>query len=91
MRREEVDIFHYTKGKEMDWGRATMRLGPRILSDHVSRDATPNLERENMTWIRVVGRSASEVAALNDYTFPFAVGGVNQHIVICCQEHGDHI
>ena len=64
----------------MDWERAAMRPGPRILSDHVSRDVTPDMERENMTWIRVVGRSVSEVAALNDYTFPFAICGVNQHI-----------
>lgn len=65
----------------MDWKRAALRPGPRILSDHVSRDVTPDIERENMTWIRVVGRLTSEVSALNDYTFPIAVGGVNQHIM----------
>lgn len=64
----------------MDWERAAMRPGPRILSDHVSRDLCPDIERENMVWFRVAGQSASDVAALDDYTYPFAVGGVNIHI-----------
>lgn len=59
----------------------TMSKRPRILSDHVSRDVTPAMERENMMWIRMVGQSSSEVAAFDDFTFPFSVGGINQHIV----------
>ena len=57
-----------------------MRLGPKILSDCVWSDITPDLERENITWIRSPGQSTSEVSVLDDYAFPHPVAGVNQYI-----------
>jgi hypothetical protein len=64
----------------MDWEYAIRRPCTRILTDHVSPELSPNIERENMTWVRASGRTESEVTALNDYELSFAVGGVNQHI-----------
>jgi len=64
----------------MEWERAVMRPGPRILSDHIPVELCPQIEKENMTWVRVAGKTPSEVAALDDYTFPFTVGGVNKYI-----------
>lgn len=63
-----------------DWEPDATRKGPSILSDRVWCDLTPDINRENLTWLRLPGQSASEISDLNDYTFPYPVGGVNQYI-----------
>lgn len=68
----------------MAWEHVPMRLGPKILSDCVWSDLSPELERENITWIRSSGQSTSEVSLLDDYAFPHPVAGVNQYIFSAC-------
>lgn len=57
-----------------------MRNAPRVLSDIIWPDLSPDLEKENITWIRSPGQSTSEVSLLDDYLFPHPVSGVNQYI-----------
>lgn len=53
---------------------------PKLLSDNVSCDVSPDIEKENMTWNRVGARCAKEEVLLNDFYFPQTTAGVNRYI-----------
>lgn len=57
-----------------------MLQSPRILVDRVWRNLSPDIDKENITWIRSCGRSTHEVSLLDDYAFPYPVAFVNQYV-----------
>ena len=77
---EGFSHFPSIQASDNDWEPSAARRGPSILSDRVWCDLSPDIDRENLTWLRSPGQSASEVSELNDYTFPYPVAGVNQYV-----------
>ena len=72
--------FESIEDNNRDWVSPAARKGPSILSDRVWGDLSPDIDRENLTWIRLPGQSASEVSDLNDHAFPYPVAGINQYV-----------
>lgn len=64
----------------MDWERFSTPSNALVLLDRVWNDLCPDIEKENITWIRSPGGTTSEVSILDDYAFPHPVASVNQYV-----------
>ena len=68
------------RDNDEDWDPAATWEIPSILCEHVWCDLAPDIDQENLTWIRLPDQSASENSDLNDCPFPCPDEWINQYV-----------